>query len=110
MTRKDIIVMNYSTPEKRKRFKDYSKASHERFKAWCDAGFNSNTKPVGVRMPDNLVDMCCGAKTKGTGLPCKQKAIYSNGRCKLHGGCSTGPRTKEGKQKSAKNGFKKHNA
>jgi len=31
----------------------------------------------------------------------------ANGRCKLHSGLSTGPRTKEGKQKSAQNGFKK---
>ncbi|WP_409521216.1 HGGxSTG domain-containing protein [Methylomonas sp. MO1] len=39
------------------------------------------------------------------GTPCKQIAIYSNGRCKWHGGCSAGPRTEAGKQRSAMNGF-----
>jgi len=38
----------------------------------------------------------CGAKTKSrNGKPC-QLAAMKNGRCYLHGGKSTGPRTKEG--------------
>ena len=49
----------------------------------------------------------CGARTKSTGQPCQIKDVYSNGRCKFHGGLSTGPKTKEGKEKAAKNGFKK---
>jgi len=48
----------------------------------------------------------CGAKTRA-GTPCKRKDIYENGRCPLHGGLSTGPRTPEGKKRSAQNGFKK---
>ena len=48
----------------------------------------------------------CGGKTRA-GHPCKQKALYRNGRCKFHGGLSTGPRTIEGKRKSAMNGFKR---
>ena len=47
----------------------------------------------------------CGAKTRA-GHSCKQKAIYSNGRCKWHGGLSTGPKTIEGKRRSSMNGFK----
>jgi hypothetical protein len=42
----------------------------------------------------------CGAKTR-KGTPCKQLGIYKNGRCKLHGGLSTGPKTAEGKVKAA---------
>jgi hypothetical protein len=38
----------------------------------------------------------CGAKTR-SGQPCKAQALTS-GRCRLHGGLSTGPRTKGGKQ------------
>jgi len=45
----------------------------------------------------------CGAKTRA-GTPCKQKAVYENGRCKFHGGLSTGPRTPEGKRRSVLNG------
>lgn len=39
----------------------------------------------------------CGAHARSTGAPCKAKAL-PNGRCKLHGGLSTGPKTLEGKQ------------
>jgi len=48
----------------------------------------------------------CGAKTKA-GTSCKQMGIYESGRCKLHGGLSTGPTSEEGKRKVALNGFKK---
>ena len=37
----------------------------------------------------------CGAYARRTGLPC-QKPAMPNGRCRLHGGASTGPRTPEG--------------
>lgn len=38
----------------------------------------------------------CGAFARSTGKPCKARAC-SNGRCKLHGGFSTGPKTKAGR-------------
>jgi hypothetical protein len=39
----------------------------------------------------------CRAKTRSNeGKPCSQPAM-ANGRCRFHGGKSTGPRTKEGK-------------
>ncbi len=62
----------------------------------------------------------CRAYARSTGKPCQAKAL-PNGRCKLHGGMSTGPKTPEGRQaiamatkqrmfngqlKSAKLGFK----
>ncbi|WP_418741176.1 HGGxSTG domain-containing protein [Desulfovibrio sp.] len=34
-------------------------------------------------------------------MPCKRKSSYGNGRCRLHGELSTGPRTEEDKQPSA---------
>lgn len=48
----------------------------------------------------------CGAKTKSSGMPCRIRDIYKNGRCKYHGGLSAGPRTVAGKRRSALNGFK----
>lgn len=98
--------MQESTPEKRKELKAYYKQSHDAFQACCDAGYDYRTKPEYIPLPDDLFDMRCGAKTKSTGKPCKRKDIYKNGRCKLHGGMSTGPRTIEGKRKAAMNGFK----
>ncbi|MHB1077364.1 HGGxSTG domain-containing protein [Thiobacillus sp.] len=47
--------------------------------------------------------MTCGARTRA-GTPCKQKAIYANGRCKFHGGLSTGPKTEAGKEQARING------
>ena len=48
----------------------------------------------------------CGAKARQNGhKACKQPAM-KNGRCRLHGGLSTGPRTKEGKRKSAMANYK----
>ena len=46
------------------------------------------TKRVGNR---------CGAYARSTGLPCEAKAM-PNGRCKNHGGMSTGPKTPQGRQ------------
>lgn len=54
--------------------------------------------------PNEFHYLRCGAKTRA-GTPCKMKSIYSNTRCKLHGGLSTGAKTKEGKAKVAMNGF-----
>lgn len=48
----------------------------------------------------------CGAKTR-QGTPCKNTRIYKNGRCKNHGGLSTGPRTEEGKARALANLEKK---
>ena len=39
----------------------------------------------------------CGAYARSTGNPCQAKAL-ANGRCKNHGGLSTGPKTPEGRQ------------
>ena len=43
----------------------------------------------------------CEAQTR-RGTPCQCKAM-ANGRCKLHGGKSSGPKTPEGKRRSAAN-------
>lgn len=53
--------------------------------------------------PDEFRGMTCGARTRA-GTACKRKDLYLSGRCKLHGGMSTGPRTKRGKRKASRNG------
>jgi hypothetical protein len=48
-------------------------------------------------------DPRCGARTKHTGQPCKCRPVSlttGNGRCKWHGGMSTGPKTPEGRAKA----------
>ena len=49
----------------------------------------------------------CGAKTR-SGRPCIAKAI-KYGRCKNHGGASTGPKTEEGRQRQIE-GLRRANA
>ena len=46
----------------------------------------------------------CGAKTR-SGTPCKAPAM-ANGRCRMHGGKSTGPRTPKGLERSRKANLK----
>ena len=44
----------------------------------------------------------CGAYARSTGKPCRAKAL-DNGKCRMHGGLSTGAKTKEGRMKSLMN-------
>lgn len=58
------------------------------------------------RMPAEFQRLICGARTRG-GTSCKRRDLYRSGRCKLHGGLSTGPRSQTGKAKSAMNAEKR---
>ena len=48
--------------------------------------------------------LACGARTRAGGW-CKLLSIYGSGRCKFHGGLSTGPRSVDGKTRAAANGL-----
>lgn len=54
------------------------------------------------KMPAEFHRLICGARTR-FGTLCKRRDLYRSGRCRLHGGLSTGPRSQEGKANSAKN-------
>lgn len=41
----------------------------------------------------------CGAYARSTGQPCRAWGLGRGGRCKNHGGMSTGPRTPEGRDR-----------
>lgn len=43
----------------------------------------------------------CGARTR-KGIPCQRTGLKKGGRCKLHGGKSTGPKDKERKSQQMK--------
>jgi hypothetical protein len=49
-----------------------------------------------TRFGDQWEGVRCGAKTR-RGTLCQRPGTKRNGRCKLHGGNSTGPRTAEGR-------------
>ena len=63
-------------------------------------GWLKNNNPPG----DLLSAPRCGARNRA-GLPCRCPAM-KNGRCQLHGGKSTGPKTEEGRQRIAQAQFK----
>ena len=56
----------------------------------------------------DLSTTLCRAKTR-SGNPCKRIGNPINGRCHLHGGKSTGPRTEEGRARIAAAQFKHGN-
>lgn len=62
-----------------------SQTPHETRRGWL-----KNGNPPG----DFSMAAHCGAKTR-RGTPCRCRAM-PNGRCRLHGGLSTGPRTTAG--------------
>lgn len=45
----------------------------------------------------------CGAKRRRDGQPCQALSVPGKHRCKWHGGCSTGPKTPEGKARGLAN-------
>ena len=69
---------------------------------------NRKKKPVllknGNRQGNPMNAPQCGAKTR-RGTPCKTPAM-ANGRCRMHGRKSTGPRTPEGLEQSRNANFK----
>ena len=54
----------------------------------------------GTRFGVNWPGKRCLAKTR-RGTPCQKPAITGKGRCQLHGGRSTGPKTAEGLKRLA---------
>lgn len=52
-----------------------------------------------------LSQVTCGATTRA-GSACKLIVLYASGRCKLHGGLSTGPTSEAGREQSRINGRK----
>jgi len=70
----------------------------------------AKTWPAAKRAADALTR--CGARTRA-GKPCHCRGLGKGGRCKFHGGASTGPRTAEGLVRSlaaARAGFQRWRA
>jgi len=83
----------------RRHFEEHTRAFDAR---WEAGGFP--LRPDMPAFPEVCRSLACGAKTRA-GSPCKLTSIFINGRCKLHGGMSTGPTTKAGKDRAAQNGL-----
>jgi len=58
--------------------------------------------PLSLRTGTNQERVVCGARTQA-GHPCRGRSIPGKRRCRWHGGCSTGPRTTEGRARAMAN-------
>lgn len=101
--RKDKGVYMDELDLKRRR-RAYFERGRLLYDIWKLSGFDERFRPSYPPLPDEFRGMRCGARTR-SGTLCKRRDIGDNGRCKLHGSMSTGPRTIEGKRKSSLNGF-----
>jgi hypothetical protein len=79
--------------ELRKLWRQYWKESIARSAAWREAHYQ-HPAPESLPFPAELHGLTCGAKTRA-GTPCKRRDLYRSGRCRLHGGLSTGPKPKQ---------------
>ncbi len=85
--------------------KEYYREHASAAARWSSRGY-TYPPPRFPLYPIGCSNLRCEAKTR-SGHPCKNDGTqYTNGRCKFHGGASTGPKTLAGKQRSALNGFK----
>lgn len=91
-----------STEEQRRRFRQHHQEFQRIADGWKERGYQY-PPPQYPRIPADLAGLACGATIR-KGTPCKLTSIYLSGRCKFHGGLSTGPKTPEGKAKCAANG------
>lgn len=65
--------------------------------AWVAAYLLRHTRPAPhMRLP-------CGGRRRSDGLPCTALSVPGKRGCNWRGGCSTGPRTMEGKARVAAN-------
>lgn len=55
-----------------------------------------------VELPVELRGLRCGAKNR-RGVGCRSKELAANGRCRFHGGASTGPKSDAGKARAQAN-------
>lgn len=84
----------------RRRYVATLKAAAERMAAAIEKGWPESLQERAGRFDwAPFADLRCGAKTRA-GTPCKRRDLYRSGRCPMHGGLSTGPRTVEGKARS----------
>lgn len=66
--------------------------------AWVDAMVEAKLGRERLRLAAKAIH--CGA-IRTNGKPCPAKPVPGKKRCRFHGGCSTGPRTPEGRMRIA---------
>ena len=96
--------LDMTDAERRQLWRSYVDAYFRAQGAWEAAGRPMPRPPMPTQ-PEAVQGLQCGATTRA-GTPCKLTGLYKSGRCKLHGGMSTGPKTDAGREQSRINGAK----
>ena len=71
-------------------------------KWWAEANVAQAAGRYVRSCPRYLRGLTCGARKKG-GEVCRSTTLCANGRCKFHGGRSTGPTSLEGRARALEN-------
>lgn len=71
-------------------------------KWWAEASAAQAAGRYVRSCPRYLRGLTCGARKKD-GTLCRSTTLCANGRCKFHGGASTGPRSPEGRARALEN-------
>ena len=66
-------------------------------------GVSAHIAPARARELGPQQRVSCGAKRRRDGKPCQALSVPGKHRCKWHGGCSTGPKTVDGKARALDN-------
>jgi hypothetical protein len=69
---------------------------------WAEASAAQSAGKYVRSCPRYLRGLTCGT-IKKSGDVCRSTTLCANGRCKFHGGRSTGPRTPEGRARALEN-------
>lgn len=98
-TLKKQHTLEVGTPEHQDHLRKIWRQQHKTHEAesvkWAERGYQY-PPPAYSPFPEELRDLTCGAKTRA-GTPCKRRDLFRSGRCKLHGGLSTGPKGASGR-------------
>lgn len=103
--------MMTTDPAKRRRLRDHYRQCAAIKAAYDHACRRFMVNPGAMRsppqprypaFPDELRGLPCGAQTR-RGTPCKRTDLGLSGRCKLHGGMSTGPTSSGGRARALAN-------
>jgi len=81
------------TAEQQQRRRRWCRAYYRNAKKWRAGPLGYLPPPKFPIRPMDLEFLPCGAKTRRGGQ-CKKAGLFPSGRCRLHGGRSTGPKRK----------------
>lgn len=104
----EVLAQFHLAALRMRQFEDWAKVQPDDVKRilfrqwWARASAAEAAGRYVPSCPRYLRGLTCGARKKN-GERCGATTLCANGRCKFHGGASTGPRTAEGRERALRN-------